>query len=68
MLQVPHGRPLVPPLPSPQSYMMDKDTILKHAPLDRDELPFTGVVLGLDVLVFATPCGKNTDKTKRNME
>ena len=71
MLQVPHGRPLVPPLPSPQSYMMDKDTILKHAPLDRDELPFTGVVVGLDVLVqivFATPCGKNNDKTKRNME
>jgi hypothetical protein len=41
------------------------------APHDRDELPFTGVVVGLDVLVqvvFATPCGKNNDKTKRNME
>ena len=41
------------------------------APHDRDELPFTGVVVGLDVLlqvVFATPCGKGTDKTKRNME
>ena len=40
-------------------------------PQDRDELPFTGVVVGLDVLVqavFATPCVKNTDKTKRNME
>jgi hypothetical protein len=41
------------------------------APHDRDELPFTGILVGVDVrlqVVFASPCGKNTDKTKRNME
>ena len=41
------------------------------APHDRDEIPFTVVVVGSDVLVqvvFATPCAKSNDKTKRNME
>jgi hypothetical protein len=36
------------------------------APQDRDEIPFTVVVVGLCVL--AAPCGLKAKRTKTNME